>query len=170
MRGVPGNVADFLTKRETFSPPVGTPLNELGRTMRPVFQTILENATRICEAQLGGLNLREGNDLRAAATYGAPPEWIEYRRQNPVFRPGPKTGLGRVMHTKQTVQIEDIMSDRALADGDPLRVAFEKLVGARTFLAVPMLEGDDLVGMPTCGAIRGTGFMEYQRDCRITPA
>jgi GAF domain-containing protein len=113
----------------------------------PVFQTILENATRICDAQFGSLNLCEGDNLRAAATYGAPPEWIEYRRQNPVFHPGPHTGLGRVMRTKQTVQIEDIMSDRALAEDDPLRVAFAKLTGARTFLTVPMLKGDDLVGI-----------------------
>jgi len=115
--------------------------------LTPVFQTILENATRLCEAQFGSLNLCEGDNLRAAATYGAPPAWIEYRRQNPVFRPGPNTGLGRVMRTKRTVQIEDIMSDRALAEGDPLRVAFAKLAGARTFLTVPMLKGDDLVGI-----------------------
>src|SRR5262249_41159850 len=66
----------------------------------PVFQTILENAIRICDAQFGSLVLCEGDNLRAAATYGLPPEWIEYRRQNPVFRPGPHTGLGRVMRTK----------------------------------------------------------------------
>src|SRR5262249_56599103 len=52
-----------------------------------------------------------------------------------------------VMCTNQTVQIEDIMSDRALGESDPLRVAFAKLTGARTFLAVPMLKGDDLVGI-----------------------
>src|SRR5262249_15587771 len=115
--------------------------------LEPVFQTILENATRICEAQFGGVNLREGDNLRIVADYGASPEWMEYRRQNPVFRPGPHTGLGRVMCTKQTVQIEDIMSDRALGESDPLRVAFAKLTGARTFLAVPMLKGDDLVGI-----------------------
>jgi signal transduction histidine kinase len=112
----------------------------------PVFQTILENATRICEAQFGGVNLREGDNLRTVADHGASPEWMEYRRQNPVFRPGRNTGLDRVMRTKQPVQIEDLMSERT-AEGDPLRVVFTKLAGARTFLTVPMLKGDDLIGI-----------------------
>jgi GAF domain-containing protein len=114
--------------------------------LQPVFQSILANATRLCEAQIGNLHLCEGDALRIIAMHGSPPEWTEYRRQNPVLRPGPQTGLGRVMRTKQTVHIEDIMADRA-AENDPLRVAFAKLVGAGTFLAVPMLKDDRLVGM-----------------------
>jgi signal transduction histidine kinase len=112
----------------------------------PVFQSILANATRLCEAQIGNLHLCEGDALRIVAMHDSPPEWTEYRRQNPVLRPGPHTGLGRVMRTKQTVHIEDIMADQT-GRNDPLRIAFAKLVGARTFLAVPMLKDDGLVGM-----------------------
>jgi two-component system, NtrC family, sensor kinase len=129
--------------------------------LQPVFQSILANATRLCEAQIGNLHLCEGDALRIVAMHGSPPEWTEYRRQNPVLRPGPHTGLGRVMRTKQTVHIEDIMADRA-GENDPLRVAFAKLVGGRTFLAVPMLKDDGLVGMIVIYRLQVCPFTDKQ--------
>jgi signal transduction histidine kinase/DNA-binding response OmpR family regulator len=114
--------------------------------LQPVFESILANATRLCDAQIGHLALCEGDAVRIVAMHGSPPEWIEYRRQNPVLHPGPHTGLGRIMRTRQTVHIEDLMADRA-GRNDPLRVAFTKLVGGRTFLGVPLLKDDRLVGM-----------------------
>ena len=114
--------------------------------LMPVFQSILANAIRLCEAQIGNLHLCEGGRFAHRGHARSPHEWTEYRRQNPVLRPGPHTGLGRVMRTKQTVHIEDIMADQS-GRNDPLRIAFAKLVGARTFLAVPMLKDDELIGM-----------------------
>ena len=129
--------------------------------LMPVFQSILANATRICEAQIGNLHLCEGDALRIVAMHNSPPEWTEYRRQNPVLRPGPHTGLGRVMRTKQTVHIEDIMADQT-GRNDPLRIAFAKLVGARTFLAVPMLKDDGLVGMIVIYRLQVCPFTDKQ--------
>jgi signal transduction histidine kinase len=129
--------------------------------LQPVFQSILANATRICAAQIGNLHLCEGDALRIVAMHGSPPEWTEYRRENPVLRPGPHTGLGRVMRTKQTVHIEDVMTDQAAAN-DPLRVAFAKLVGARTFLAVPMLRDGGLVGMIVIYRLQVCPFTDKQ--------
>ena len=129
--------------------------------LMPVFQSILANATRLCEAQIGNLHLCEGDALRIVAMDDSPPEWTEYRRQNPVLRPGPHTGLGRVMRTKQTVHIEDIMADQT-GRNDPLRIAFAKLVGARTFLAVPMLKDDGLVGMIVIYRLQVCPFTDKQ--------
>ena len=129
--------------------------------LMPVFQSILANATRLCEAQIGNLHLCEGDALRIVAMHDSPPEWTEYRRQNPVLRPGPHTGLGRVMRTKQTVHIEDIMADQT-GRNDPLRIAFAKLVGARTFLAVPMLKDDGLVGMIVIYRLQVCPFTDKQ--------
>jgi GAF domain-containing protein len=133
-------------QRQTATAEVLQVISSSPGVLEPVFQSILGNATRLCEAQIGNLHLCEGDALRIVAMHGSPTEWTEYRRQNPVLRPGPHTGLGRVIRTKQTVHIEDIMADRA-GENDPLRVAFAKLVGARTFLAVPMLKDGGLVGM-----------------------
>jgi GAF domain-containing protein len=129
--------------------------------LMPIFQSILANATRLCEAQIGNLHLCEGDALRIVAMHGSPPEWAEYRRHNPVLRPGPDTGLGRVMRTKQTVHIEDIMADQT-GRNDPLRIAFAKLVGARTFLAVPMLNDDGLVGMIVIYRLQVCSFTDKQ--------
>jgi GAF domain-containing protein len=70
-----------------------------------VFQKMLANATRLCAAKFGVLWLAEGDAFRAVALHNAPPAFAEERRRNPVLRPNPGTGLGRVASTKQAVQI-----------------------------------------------------------------
>ena len=117
--------------------------------LQPVFEAMLENATRICEAKFGNLFLYDGEAFRTAALYGAPPAWAEARRQNPVIRPSPGSGLARIAKTKQMVHIADIKAEPAYASGDPVRVALADLAGARTYLSVPMLKEDELVGAIT---------------------
>ena len=50
--------------------------------LAPVFQAILESATRICGAKLGNLALFDGSELRMAAFHGAPPAFEELRRRS----------------------------------------------------------------------------------------
>jgi GAF domain-containing protein len=96
---------------------------------------------------MGELWLCEGADApRIVSMQGSPPEWIEFREQHPDLRPGPMTAVGRVRRTKQTIHVTDIKADDS-ASGDPFRVAFARLVGARTLVTVPMLKDDDLVGI-----------------------
>jgi hypothetical protein len=57
--------------------------------LAPVFQSILENATQLCEAKFGTLWLREGDKFRAAAIHGAPPAYVEARRRDPLIQPRP---------------------------------------------------------------------------------
>jgi len=115
--------------------------------LTPVFDAMLENATRLCEAQMGELWLCEDADVpRIVSMQGSPPEWIEFRGQHPDLRPGPMTAVGRVRRTRQTIHVTDIKADDP-ASGDPFRLAFARMVGARTLVAVPMLKDDDLVGI-----------------------
>jgi hypothetical protein len=58
--------------------------------LQPVFQAMLENATRICEAKFGNLLLYEGDAFRVAAMHGAPQAWDELRRREPVIRLTPQ--------------------------------------------------------------------------------
>src|SRR5262245_50034340 len=76
--------------------------------LEPVFQAILENATRICEAKFGVLFRTEANGLRCVAMHGAPKAYAEERRRNPVIRPDPPTVLGHAVATKRPAQIADI--------------------------------------------------------------
>ncbi len=113
--------------------------------LEPVFQAMLENATRLCEAKFGTMYFREGDAFRAVAMHGAPPAYME-ARLHALVRPGPTTGIGRVMQTKDVVQIEDAAADRGYADRDPMRVSAVELGGIRTLLDVPMLKENELIG------------------------
>jgi len=122
-----------------------------------VFDTILANAMRICEAKFGNLLLFDGEGYIPGALHNSPPEYAEIYKKGPL-RPGPHTGLGRIMSTKQVVHIADITAqrERAYADRDPLRMATANLLKARTFLAVPLLKDDKLVG----------AFVIYRQEVR----
>ena len=101
--------------------------------LQPVFETMLANATRLCEAKFGTLWLCEGDALRAVALHGAPPAFAEERQRQPLILPRPETGLGRAVKTKLTVHSADLLAEQHVAP------VLAKLAGARTYLAVPML-------------------------------
>jgi class 3 adenylate cyclase/putative methionine-R-sulfoxide reductase with GAF domain len=111
----------------------------------PVFQTILENATRLCAAKFGTMYFREGEAFRAVAMHGATPAYKESRLNVP-FHPSSQSAIGRVVQTKQLVQIEDCIADQAYAKRDPLRVLAVELGGVRTLLSVPMLKDNEVIG------------------------
>jgi GAF domain-containing protein len=113
--------------------------------LQPVFQAMLENATRICEARFATLWLAESEGLRAVAVHNAPPAFAEARRQS-LVPPGQNTAVSRVITSKEVEQVDDIAADPAYRQRDPLRVALVELVGARTLVVVPMLKEDELVG------------------------
>ena len=114
--------------------------------LAPIFEAMLENATRICAAKFGELWLREGDAFRLGALLGAPPAFAEARWREPVVHPGPNTGLGRIAVTKQPIHIADVRADHAYAERDPMRVILVELAGARAYVAVPMLKEDELIG------------------------
>src|SRR5262245_7318589 len=115
--------------------------------LQPVFNAMLENATRICEAKFGNLFLREGDAFRAVAVYGEP-AYVEYWRQSPVIamRDNPGAPLHRLTVTKSVVHIPDIIQDRTYAERNARIVALVETAGARTFLNVPMLKENELIG------------------------
>ena len=115
--------------------------------LQHVFATMLENATRICEAKFGALYLSEGDGFRATAMHNAPPAYEEARAG--VLHPPPSTSLWRAANTKQAVQIADVRSERGYVERDPFVVSAVALGGYRSVLSVPMLHEDELVGVIT---------------------
>ncbi|MGA8001346.1 MAG: GAF domain-containing protein [Pseudolabrys sp.] len=113
--------------------------------LKPVFEALLANAMRICEAKFGHLLLYDGESFHAAYLHDVPPSYRKIWERGPM-RPGPNVALGRLARTKQVVHIPDIKADPAYAERDPLRVATVELAEARTLLAVPMLKESQLVG------------------------
>jgi GAF domain-containing protein len=139
--------------------------------LEPVFQAMLEKATRICGAEVGVL-FRYADGFDAVAKIGIGPEFAEYLAQGPI-RPGPNTGLRHLIETKKTVHIVDSRAGQAYADRDPWRVATAELLGARSLLNVPMLKEGELIAAigiyrprasaaastKHCSRSRGTGVM-----------
>src|SRR5262249_5868420 len=115
--------------------------------LEPVFETILENATRICGAPFGNLFLREGEAFRAAAVH-APPTTVEwYRRASGISLTDiPHTPLARVAGSKEVQHILDLRQDPAYLEHNPRIVALVESAGVRTILGVPMLKEDELIG------------------------
>ena len=141
------NQRDEALEQQTATSEVLGVISSLPSNLDPVFQTILANATRICSANFGVLNLYEGGAFPVVATHNAPPAYIELRRRQPMVRPGPSHPLGRVAATKEVLHIADLRTD--YRERDASYVAMVSLGGARTLLIVPMLRENDLVGTIT---------------------
>jgi GAF domain-containing protein len=114
--------------------------------LEPVFRAMLENATRICQANFGILTLREGDAWRIGAMHNTPPAFTELRQREPVFRPGPLTAIARVADTKQPLHIFNAAEDVSYQERDPSAVIFVELAGVRTVLVVPMLKDNEVIG------------------------
>jgi GAF domain-containing protein len=114
--------------------------------LAPVFESLLANAKRLCGAKFGTLLLREGDAFRTVALHGATVGYTEARWRAPLIRPAADTGLGRVLRTKQVVQIADVQVVAGYVD-NPVQTPLAQLAAARSMLTAPMLKEGDLIGV-----------------------
>jgi GAF domain-containing protein len=131
-----------------------------------VFQTMLENATRICEAELGMLWRAEGDGFRAVSMHGVPPDLAVMRRDR-AFRFDPKTPLGRVAQLKRLTHFADARKEPAYIEGLQPFKEFVDVFGARTMLIAPMLKEDALIGV--IAIYRKEVRLSRLRWCRTLP-
>ncbi len=112
---------------------------------QPVFEVILERATKLCDAQTGALLRYEDGAFHSLATRISHPEFADMFTQPK--RPGPtsKTGLGRLMREQRTIHIHDLLADAATAESDPMRLQTLR-GGVRTWLGVPLQKEGVLIG------------------------
>jgi len=111
--------------------------------LQPVLQKMLENATRVCGANFGVLNLYDGDSFRNAAFHNAPPAFSSSPR---TFRPHPKGGIAIMARTKRPVQIDDVRTLESYIQGDLATLVLADRAGARTVVNVPMLRENELLG------------------------
>jgi len=116
--------------------------------LAPVFETILANATRICEAEFGTMFLYEGGAFRVVAQKDAPRAYIERWSSEPVLvvADHPSVPLARLAKTREVQHIPNVALEQAYIERDPPFVGLVDLAGARTLIAVPMLKESELIG------------------------
>ena len=108
--------------------------------LEPVFQILLENATRICEAAFGSMLHLEGDVFRRVALHNAPPAFAKFHKLAPTVQWREVSDLKRVVETKQVIHIADTAAEHPDAP-------IARYAGGRTLLLVPMLKDEDLVGV-----------------------
>ena len=130
-------------ERQTATSEVLGVISKSAGDLEPVYQAILENAARICEAQFGILTLHENGALRMGAMHNVPTAFAEWlQEQRGAFKPIEGSQPDRVLRTKQISYTAD-----AAAVANPGRAA--RLGGARSTVCVPMLKDEELVGTIT---------------------
>jgi GAF domain-containing protein len=135
---------DEAVARETAIAQVLGLINSSPADLAPVFDAMLEKATRLAEASFGILMSYDGESFRTVALHGVPNAYAEYLR-GPI-RSSPLNGLGRLLSGERLIHIADITADKAYAQADPLRKATAELGGSRTHLLVPLLKDGSLLG------------------------
>ena len=126
-------------QQQTATADVLTVISSSPGELEPVFQAMLQNATRVCDAKFGTLIRFDGENCHVAAQVGTPPEYAEYNRQRGPYKPTSGGLLDSVIRTKRESHTAD-------ATVDVVPAASAKLGGARTRLVVPMLKEDMLIG------------------------
>ena len=138
-----------LLEQQTATSEVLSIISSSPSELGPVFQTMLANATRLCDANFGTLNLHYDGGFPLAATHNVPDVYAEYRRRHPIVKAGPTYPLVRVAATKQVMQIADMRAETLYLEKDPSFIAMVDIAGARTLFIVPMLKADAVVGVIT---------------------
>ena len=136
-----------LLDRQTATSEVLQVISSSPGELQPVFDAMLERATRICEATFGNLFLREGHLVRTAAVTGEP-HYVALWKRNPTVDLTENIGIPmeRVIRTREVAHVPDMRTDKSYAARNPRVTALVDTAGARTFVCVPMLNGDEVIG------------------------
>ena len=123
--------------------------------LQPVFETVAESAVRLCQADKAFIFRFDGEVLRAMVAFNASPDLREFVERNPI-RPGRHSGTARAALERRTIHIPDARADPEYSYGalnvDPIR----------TLLGVPILRGDELLGVMMIYRLEVKPFTEKQ--------
>jgi GAF domain-containing protein len=113
--------------------------------LTPVFEAMLEKATRLCEASFGTMNTYDGERFRAGAAHRVPAALVEWSERNPL-QFGPGTAPARIVGGENLIHTVDLTATEAYQGGDPNRRALVDLGGARSHLIAALRKDGALLG------------------------
>jgi GAF domain-containing protein len=105
--------------------------------LQPVFDTIVRNAARLCDATVSGLCRFDGSVIEIAATYGYEPDALQYVQRAHPRAPGRDSGWGRAILERTVIHVPDVSADAEYRHA---------AIGYRTLLAVPLLREEKALG------------------------
>ena len=124
-------------------------INSSPGNLEPVFATMLAKAVRLCRANFGNVYRWDGDTLNLVAAHNTPLALVEHRRRSP-YRPSSRSPLGRLIETKTAVHVVDAAAEQAYTEQrEPGFVGTVELGGIRTYVAVPLIKDNELVGLLT---------------------
>ena len=134
--------------------------------LRPVFDAMLENAGRLCEAPFGNLFLRDGGVLRIVTSR------VPANASTRLFEPGSELVISenlshplvRILESKEALHLADVRTEPAYIEGNPRVVAFADQAGARTVLCMPMLKDNVCIGLFVNCRLEVRPFTDKQID------
>ena len=117
--------------------------------LEPAFDTVLENAMLLCDAEFGNIYTWDGEALHLVAWHNTPPAFAEYRTRGP-FVPTATSLIGKMVRTKSVMHVPDATDNPDYTERrDPSLIAAIELGGVRTYLGVPMMQDDKVIGAVT---------------------
>jgi GAF domain-containing protein len=116
--------------------------------LQPVFEAMLANAVRISDAKFGNIYRWDGEALRLVAGHNTPSALLEARKHSPL-RPAVNDPISRMITSKAVVHVRDAKEEQAYIEREPSITVGVELGGVRTFVAVPMLKENELIGAVT---------------------
>ncbi|GGA34345.1 hypothetical protein GCM10011498_39360 [Amylibacter cionae] len=138
---------DEAVRRERILARVLRIISQQGHSLDAVIGAVLDHALEICEAEFGILFEYHGDlRFRAKQSRNITPIFGGWLEEQGIFAADPETGLGRVATRLTTVNITDVRGENIYQEGAPLRIATADLGQARSFVAIPIMWGDKLLG------------------------
>jgi len=113
--------------------------------LQSVFESMLEKATELCDAQFGALYLYDGSAFTVAATKNLPSAYADFLRGRPLSTQD-SSAFRRLVATKAPLHVADMIEEPGYKEREPVRVAAVELGGVRSMIAVPLLKKGEIAG------------------------
>lgn len=141
---------DEALRRERILARVLRIISQQGQSLDAVISAVLDHALEICDAEFGILFEYQGDlRFRAKQSRNITPEFGKWLKERDIFAVDPDTGLGRLATGLTTVNIADVRGENIYQEGAPLQIATAELGKARSFVAIPIMWGERLLGALT---------------------